>query len=86
MHAGVRGYTRLMSLQRRGVATPCFVTMLLEDVQERGDKALEAQMDFDIRWTANSMYSGKAFAFWVHSRPLLTRRLGLSSQHRYSKC
>ncbi|EMD36507.1 hypothetical protein CERSUDRAFT_115561 [Gelatoporia subvermispora B] len=42
---------------RRGVATPCFVTMLLEDVQERGDKALEAQMDFDIRWTANSMYS-----------------------------
>ena len=35
--------------------TLCFVTTLLEDV--RDGKEIDAQRDFDIRWTANSMYS-----------------------------
>ncbi|OCH88011.1 cytochrome P450 [Obba rivulosa] len=52
-----RPYELVKEQLRNGVATPCFVTMLLEDLQERGDKALDAQRDFDIRWTANSMYS-----------------------------
>ncbi|KAH9894123.1 cytochrome P450 [Cubamyces lactineus] len=39
-----------------GTATPCFCTTLLEE--ELGDDEQEnAQRDFDIRWTANSMYS-----------------------------
>ena len=39
--------------QRDGTALPCFCSMLLD---EAGDK-LDEQRDFDIRWTANSMYS-----------------------------
>ena len=48
-----------LSTQGDGSATPCFCTTLLEE--ELGDDEREnAQRDFDIRWTANSMYSGSS--------------------------
>ncbi|OBZ78498.1 O-methylsterigmatocystin oxidoreductase [Grifola frondosa] len=50
--------TELIVMQRDGTAIPCFCTMLLDEQQDEGDKALDEQKDFDIRWTANSMYSG----------------------------
>lgn len=65
---GLRGQCNLTSFQRLGVATPCFVTMLLEDLQERSEKGIDAQKDFDIRWTANSMYSGAFFSFLATKR------------------
>ncbi|KAI0701720.1 cytochrome P450 [Earliella scabrosa] len=41
-----------------GTATPCFCTTLLEGRSEEDkDQAKIAQQDFDLRWTANSMYS-----------------------------
>ncbi|KAI0772509.1 cytochrome P450 [Trametes elegans] len=38
-----------------GTAVPCFCTTLLD--KGLGEKADNAQLDFDARWTANSMYS-----------------------------
>ena len=49
--------------QRDGTALPCFCTTLLEELQERSREEkkeadqIDPQRDFDIRWTANSMYS-----------------------------
>ncbi|KAH9853930.1 cytochrome P450 [Lenzites betulinus] len=41
-----------------GSSLPCFCTMLLdESIRESKSKAEKAQEDFDLRWTANSMYS-----------------------------
>ncbi|KAI0691505.1 cytochrome P450 [Cytidiella melzeri] len=50
-----RPYELVKQRMREGTAVPCFVTTLLDDV--RDDKQVDAQRDFDIRWTANSMYS-----------------------------
>ena len=47
----------LVYLQRDGTALPCFCSMLLEDVRTKDGAVIDAQRDFDIRWTANSMYS-----------------------------
>ncbi|KAI0701727.1 hypothetical protein C8Q76DRAFT_633494, partial [Earliella scabrosa] len=44
---------------RDGTATACFCTTLPEKRSEEDkDKAKIAQQEFDLRWTANSMYSG----------------------------
>ncbi|KAI0343875.1 cytochrome P450 [Trametopsis cervina] len=48
-------YELVKERMREGTAVPCFVTTLLTDV--RDGKEVDAQRDFDIRWTANSMYS-----------------------------
>ncbi|GBE84279.1 Multifunctional cytochrome P450 monooxygenase af510 [Sparassis crispa] len=52
-----RPYELLKQRMREGTAVPCFCSTLLEELQDRNDKAVDAQKDFDIRWTANSMYS-----------------------------
>ena len=37
--------------------------MLLEDAAlENKDQSVDSQRDFDIRWTANSLYAGKFFS------------------------
>ncbi|KAI0829316.1 cytochrome P450 [Trametes gibbosa] len=40
-----------------GTSVPCFCTMLLDEIQQSKSGAESAQQDFDLRWTANSMYS-----------------------------
>ncbi|KAI0946483.1 hypothetical protein AcW1_009933 [Taiwanofungus camphoratus] len=52
-------YELVKERMRNGTAVPCFCTTLLDELQEKGEKMLDAQKDFDIRWTANSMYSGQ---------------------------
>lgn len=32
---------------------------MILDAKEGKDKELDAQQDFDLRWTANSMYGGR---------------------------
>lgn len=44
---------RSFGFQRKGTALPSFCSTILE---EKG--AQDAQGDLDLRWTANSMYSG----------------------------
>ncbi|RPD65433.1 cytochrome P450 [Lentinus tigrinus ALCF2SS1-6] len=48
-------YELVKSRMREGTATPCFCTTLLEEMSEKHEKF--AEQDFDLRWTANSMYS-----------------------------
>ncbi|RDX54448.1 cytochrome P450 [Lentinus brumalis] len=43
------------SRMREGTATPCFCTTLLDEMLDKDEK--HAEQDFDLRWTANSMYS-----------------------------
>ena len=59
--------------QRQGTAVPCYVSMLLEDAAlENKDQSVDSQRDFDIRWTANSLYAGKFFSSnTVYLRPLV---------------
>ncbi|THG97275.1 hypothetical protein EW026_g4689 [Hermanssonia centrifuga] len=53
-----RPYQLVKERMKDGTAVPCFVTTLLDDLRdEKSQKPLDAQRDFDIRWTANSMYS-----------------------------
>ncbi|CAL1711055.1 unnamed protein product [Somion occarium] len=49
-------YEHLLQRMRDGTALPCFCSMLLEDIRSK-DHVIDPQRDFDIRWTANSMYS-----------------------------
>ncbi|KAI0826666.1 cytochrome P450 [Trametes gibbosa] len=43
---------------RQGTAVPCYVSMLLDDASlENKDQSVDNQRDFDIRWTANSLYA-----------------------------
>lgn len=43
---------------REGSAVPCYVSMLLDDAAlENKDQSVDNQRDFDIRWTANSLYA-----------------------------
>ncbi|KAI0746722.1 cytochrome P450 [Daedaleopsis nitida] len=51
-------YEHVKARMSEGTATPCFCTKLLEQTSD-GDADVEekAQQDFDIRWTANSMYA-----------------------------
>ncbi|KAI0637681.1 cytochrome P450 [Trametes polyzona] len=42
-------------VQEEGTAVPCFCTTLLEQMEGQGGAS--AQGEFDVRWTANSMYS-----------------------------
>ena len=47
--------------QRQGTAVPCYVSMLLDDAAlESKDQSVDSQRDFDIRWTANSLYAGES--------------------------
>ncbi|CCM02682.1 uncharacterized protein FIBRA_04788 [Fibroporia radiculosa] len=50
-------YEYVKESMRNGTALPCFCTTLLEEMQERCEKEIDAERDFDIRWAANSMYS-----------------------------
>ncbi|OJT07746.1 O-methylsterigmatocystin oxidoreductase [Trametes pubescens] len=43
---------------RQGTAVPCYVSMLLDDASlENKEQTVDNQRDFDIRWTANSLYA-----------------------------
>jgi len=46
-------FRRLIGFQRQGTALPSFCSTLLEE-----NVGQDAQGDFDLRWTANSMYGG----------------------------
>ncbi|KAI0764993.1 cytochrome P450 [Fomes fomentarius] len=49
------------SRMKEGTATACFCTTLLDETSDQGkenDKEGNAERDFDLKWTANSMYSG----------------------------
>jgi len=56
-------YAYVKERMRDGSALPCFCTTLLDELHERcsadkkGAEQTDPQRDFDIRWTANSMYS-----------------------------
>ena len=40
----------------------CYVSMLLDDAAlESKDQSVDNQRDFDIRWTANSLYAGEFY-------------------------
>lgn len=53
-----RPYEDVKARMKAGTAVPCFCTTLLDELQDRNEeKAISAQKEFDIRWTANSMYS-----------------------------
>ena len=57
---------RARRLQRQGTAVPCYVSMLLDDAAlESKDQSVDNQRDFDIRWTANSLYAGAVLSAWV---------------------
>lgn len=40
--------------------------MLLEDVRTKDNVVVDAERDFDIRWTANSMYSASLDTVSIH--------------------
>ncbi|KAI1798262.1 cytochrome P450 [Ganoderma leucocontextum] len=43
---------------RQGTGVDCYVSMLLDDAAlESKDQSVDNQRDFDIRWTANSLYA-----------------------------
>ncbi|KAI9063683.1 cytochrome P450 [Trametes sanguinea] len=49
-------YTKAEML--KGTAVPCYVSMLLDDAAlENKEQTVDNQRDFDIRWTANSLYA-----------------------------
>ncbi|KIJ64011.1 hypothetical protein HYDPIDRAFT_175746 [Hydnomerulius pinastri MD-312] len=52
-------YEFVQKEMRKGTARPSFVSMLLGNETDGKDDKTDAQMDFDVRWTANSMYSGR---------------------------
>ncbi len=55
-----RVLTGSCGLQRQGTNVDCYVSMLLDDAAlESKDQSVDNQRDFDIRWTANSLYAGK---------------------------
>lgn len=56
----------VLVVQRNGSAVPCYVSMLLDDAAlETKDQSVDNQRDFDIRWTANSLYAGERASFHV---------------------
>ncbi|KAL4242334.1 cytochrome P450 family protein [Abortiporus biennis] len=51
-------YETLLQSMTDGTAVPCFCTTLLDNNSDKQqDEETKRQRDFDIRWTANSMYS-----------------------------
>ncbi|KAI0635121.1 cytochrome P450 [Trametes polyzona] len=43
---------------RKGTGVPCYVSMLLDDAAlENKEQTVDEQRDFDIKWTANSLYA-----------------------------
>ncbi|GJE98219.1 cytochrome P450 [Phanerochaete sordida] len=50
-------YEMLLERVKTGTAVPCFVTTLLDEARNEKGETTDPQRDFDIRWTANSMYS-----------------------------
>ncbi|KAJ3477354.1 hypothetical protein NLI96_g10518 [Meripilus lineatus] len=50
-------FQNLKEQMKNGTNVPCFVSHLMESSLERGDKAVDQQREFDVKWTANSMYS-----------------------------
>ncbi|KAF9218869.1 cytochrome P450 [Gyrodon lividus] len=49
-------YKFVLDEMNKGTARSSFVSMLLDN-DAQGKKKADAQLDFDVRWTANSMYS-----------------------------
>ncbi|KAF8552662.1 cytochrome P450 [Imleria badia] len=47
----------VLNERRKGSAKASFVSTVLDEMQDK-DKGLDTQQDFDLRWTANSMYAG----------------------------
>ncbi|EKM53298.1 uncharacterized protein PHACADRAFT_163592 [Phanerochaete carnosa HHB-10118-sp] len=52
-----RPYEMVLERVRSGTAVPCFVTTLLDEARDEKSETVDPQRDFDIRWTANSMFS-----------------------------
>ncbi|KAI0324071.1 cytochrome P450 [Cubamyces sp. BRFM 1775] len=51
-------YDYTKAQMRQGTAVPCYVSMLLDDAAlENKEQTVDNQRDFDIRWTANSLYA-----------------------------
>ncbi|KAI0360725.1 cytochrome P450 [Trametes cingulata] len=51
-------YEYTKTQMRQGTAVPCYVSMLLDDAAlENKEQTVDNQRDFDIRWTANSLYA-----------------------------
>ncbi|KAI9567804.1 cytochrome P450 [Boletus coccyginus] len=50
-------YAFILNERRKGTAKASFVSTVLDEMQGK-DKGLDMRQDFDLRWTANSMYAG----------------------------
>ncbi|KIJ09366.1 hypothetical protein PAXINDRAFT_87543 [Paxillus involutus ATCC 200175] len=49
-------YEFVLDEMDKGIARSSFVSVLLDNVAQGKDKEVDPQLDFDVRWTANSMY------------------------------
>ncbi|KAL4063425.1 cytochrome P450 [Scleroderma citrinum] len=58
-----RPYEYVLDEMKKGTARPCFVSMLLSHTKSRRTHLTDIQKDHDLRWTANSMYSGRLVEF-----------------------
>ncbi|KAI6129364.1 cytochrome P450 [Pisolithus croceorrhizus] len=54
-----RPYNLVLDEMRKGTARPCFVSMLVDPDTYSGAYSTTTQ-DHDLRWTANSIYSGRS--------------------------
>ncbi|KIK93082.1 hypothetical protein PAXRUDRAFT_34248 [Paxillus rubicundulus Ve08.2h10] len=54
-----RPYKFVLDEMDKGTARSSFVSVLLDDVAQSKDKEVDPQLGFDVRWTANSMFSGR---------------------------
>ncbi|KAH0826313.1 cytochrome P450 [Lanmaoa asiatica] len=52
-------YAFVLDERRKGTAKASFVSTVL-DAKHDKEKEPDAELDFDLRWTANSMYSGRS--------------------------
>ncbi|KIJ09364.1 hypothetical protein PAXINDRAFT_17543 [Paxillus involutus ATCC 200175] len=50
-------YEFVLDEMDKGTARSSFVSVLLDNVAQGKDKEVDPQLGFDVRWTANSMYS-----------------------------
>lgn len=53
-------YGFVLNERRKGTAKASFVSTVLDGMETK--KELDTLQDFDLRWTANSMYAGRSGA------------------------
>jgi hypothetical protein len=64
--------------QRKGTAKASFISTVLDGMEGK-EKGFDTQQDFDLRWTANSMYAGRSgTCLWQRLLLLTTRTLVLT--------